>query len=66
MTNTIQKFKEQQNKALEACRNLLDFLKKGKTLGVSIDENLINKPLRAISEIDSKKLKVALVGGFSE
>lgn len=66
MTNTIQKFKEQQNKALEACRNLLDFLKKGKTLGVSIDENLINKLLRAISEIDSKKLKVALVGGFSE
>ncbi|WP_334092400.1 LeoA/HP0731 family dynamin-like GTPase [Helicobacter typhlonius] len=66
MTNTIQKFKEQQNKALEACRNLLDFLKKGKTLGVSIDENLINKLLRAISEIDSKKLKVALIGGFSE
>ncbi|MDE7316235.1 MAG: dynamin family protein [Helicobacter sp.] len=66
MTNTIQKFKEQQNKALEACRNLLDFLEKGKTLGVSIDENLINKLLRAISEIDSKKLKVALIGGFSE
>lgn len=66
MTNTIQSFKEQQSKALETCKNLLAFLEKGKEIEVFIDENLINKLLRAISEIDSKKLKVALVGGFSE
>lgn len=66
MTNTIQSFKEQQSKALETCKNLLAFLEKGKEIEVFIDENLINKLLRTISEIDSKKLKVALVGGFSE
>ena len=66
MTNTIQSFKEQQNRALETCKNLLAFLEKGKELGISIDENLINKLLKTINEIDSKKLKVALIGGFSE
>lgn len=66
MKNTVEVFKEQQGKALETCKNLLVFLEKGKGLGISIDENLINKLLKAISEIDSKKLKVALIGGFSE
>lgn len=66
MTSTIQEFKEQQSKALETCKNLLAFLEKGKELGISIDENFTNKLLRAISEINSKKLKIALIGGFSE
>ncbi|MDE5603403.1 MAG: dynamin family protein, partial [Helicobacter sp.] len=64
--NTIELFKEQQNKALEICKNLLAFLEKGKELGVSIDENFIKKLLKTIEEVDSKKLKVALIGGFSE
>ncbi len=66
MKNTLNEFKKEQNKEMEILSKLRKFLDVGEGLGVDIDISLKEKLNNAIDEVGTNKLKVALVGGFSE
>ena len=66
MEQTLDIFKQQQDKTVKLLSTLQNFLQKGETLGVKIDVSLINKLNVAIDDAQDGKLKVALIGGFSE
>lgn len=63
---TIKVFKSGQQKIVDLLEKTLFFLEEGNKFGVNIDESLIDKVKRGISETADEKLKVALIGGFSE
>lgn len=64
--NTLNEFKKQQSKEIEIICDLLNFLEMGENLGVEIDKRLKEKLLNTINEVKTEKLRVALIGGFSE
>ena len=66
MINTVNKFKEQQSNSVKVLESLKIYLENGEKIGVDIDDSLIKKLNNAINELETKKLKVALIGGFSE
>lgn len=66
MIETVGKFKEQQNNSVKVLESLKIYLENGEKIGVDIDDSLINKLNNAINDVETKKLKVALIGGFSE
>lgn len=47
-------------------QSLLDFINEGKLYGLEIEDSFINKIKTAINMVGNERLKVALVGGFSE
>lgn len=63
---TIEYFKQQQTRTVEILERLLGFLKDGQKFGIIPSEEIKDKIEIGIKEISSEKLKVALVGGFSE
>lgn len=66
MEKTLDTFKDQQARSLETLGRLLRFLDQGEGAGVPIDPSLKNKLRGAIDSVAGDKLKVALIGGFSE
>ena len=66
MDTTLELFKAQQERAAGMLRSLLSFLKEGEDLGVSMDDAFEKKLMNAINTVAGERLKVALVGGFSE
>ena len=66
MINTVNKFKEQQSNSVKVLESLKIYLENGEKIGVDIDDSLIKKLNNAINELETKKIKVALIGGFSE
>lgn len=66
MINTVNKFKEQQSNSVRVLESLKIYLENGEKIGVDIDDSLIKKLNNAINDVETKKLKVALIGGFSE
>lgn len=66
MENTLKTFKAQQASALTLLDRLQDFLEQGAQAGVPLDPNLSSKLQNAINSVSGEKLKVALIGGFSE
>ena len=66
MINTVNKFKEQQSNSVKVLESLKIYLENGEKIGVDIDDSLIKKLNNAINDVETKKLKVALIGGFSE
>ncbi|OBY88850.1 labile enterotoxin output A [Pseudomonas sp. AU11447] len=66
MENTLDTFKAQQARALDLLGKLQRFLGQGVEAGVSIDPVLSGKLQNAIDSVAGEKLKVALIGGFSE
>lgn len=66
MENTLDTFKTQQELALGLLGRLQHFLDQGVAAGVSIDPALDAKLKTAIASVTGEKLKVALIGGFSE
>lgn len=66
MIDTISKFKEQQSNSVKVLESLKTYLVNGEKIGVDIDDSLIKKLNNAINDVETKKLKVALIGGFSE
>ncbi|MEY4978994.1 MAG: hypothetical protein RLZZ352_1264 [Pseudomonadota bacterium] len=66
MENTLNIFKSQQERSVELLAKLLAFLDQGEAVGISIDPALKNKLKNAIDSVAGEKLKVALIGGFSE
>ncbi|UGS47698.1 50S ribosome-binding GTPase [Kosakonia cowanii] len=66
MNETLNTFNAQQTHALELLQKLEAFLQQGALAGVPIDPALSGKIHNAIASLADEKLKVALIGGFSE
>jgi labile enterotoxin output A len=66
MQNTIKEFEIKREKSLNLLKELKDFLIKGKKLDIEIEDKMLKKTESSLKEVESEKLKVALIGGFSE
>ncbi|OUM08753.1 labile enterotoxin output A [Pseudomonas syringae] len=66
MNSTLELFLNQNNKALALLGKLQVFLEQGLALGVNIDPTLLSKLEHASQNLADEKLKIALIGGFSE
>ncbi|WRB62156.1 50S ribosome-binding GTPase [Helicobacter pylori] len=66
MNETLKQFKEIHKRNQENLEKLLDFIKTGEKYGIEIEESFKAKINSAIQSTTDQKLKVALVGGFSE
>ncbi|WRB90520.1 50S ribosome-binding GTPase [Helicobacter pylori] len=66
MNETLKQFKANQKRNQENLKKLLDFIKTGEKYGIEIEESFKAKINSAIQSANDQKLKVALVGGFSE
>ena len=63
---TLKVFNKKKEDIFKMLSNLLSTLKEGKELGVDIEPEYITKIEKSIDENENKKLKVVLIGGFSE
>ncbi|MFP6225448.1 LeoA/HP0731 family dynamin-like GTPase [Helicobacter pylori] len=63
---TLEQFKKDQKRNQEILKKLLDFIHTGEKYGIHIEESLKDKIRNAMENVADQKLKVALVGGFSE
>ncbi|EMH18570.1 hypothetical protein HMPREF1415_01059 [Helicobacter pylori GAM254Ai] len=63
---TLEQFKRNQERNQEILQKLLDFVHTGEEYGIKVEESLKDKIRNAMENVASQKLKVALVGGFSE
>ncbi len=63
---TLEQFKKNQKRNQEILKKLLDFIQTGEKYGIHVEESLKNKIRNAMKDVAGQKLKVALVGGFSE
>ncbi|GAA8482640.1 50S ribosome-binding GTPase [Helicobacter pylori] len=66
MNEILKQFKENQKRNQEKLKKLLDFIHTGEKYGIEVEESLKNKIRNAMENVTDQKLKVALVGGFSE
>ncbi|GAA8676194.1 hypothetical protein HpBT339_05820 [Helicobacter pylori] len=66
MNRTLEQFKENQKRNQENLKILLDFIHTGEKYGIEAEEPLKEKIRNAMENVADQKLKVALVGGFSE
>ncbi|WP_187855000.1 LeoA/HP0731 family dynamin-like GTPase [Helicobacter pylori] len=66
MNETLEQFKRNQKRNQENLKKLLDFVQTGEKYGIKVEESLKDKIRNAIKNVADQKLKVALVGGFSE
>ncbi|GAA7644355.1 50S ribosome-binding GTPase [Helicobacter pylori] len=63
---TLGQFKKDQKRNQEILKKLLDFVHTGEKYGIKVEESLKDKIRNAMENVAGQKLKVALVGGFSE
>lgn len=63
---TLEQFKRNQKRNQEILKKLLDFVHTGEKYGIKVEESLKDKIRNAMENVADQKLKVALVGGFSE
>lgn len=63
---TLEQFKRNQKRNQEILQKLLDFVHTGEKYGIKVEESLKDKIRNAMENVAGQKLKVALVGGFSE
>lgn len=63
---TIEIFKAKQTKTIDILNRLREFLKEGAQFDLNLDNQFIEKIETAIETTKAQKLKVALIGGFSE
>ncbi|WP_120834022.1 LeoA/HP0731 family dynamin-like GTPase [Helicobacter pylori] len=66
MNETLEQFKRNQKRNQEILKKLLDFVQTGEKYGIQVEESLKDKIHNAMENVADQKLKVALVGGFSE
>ncbi|BAW53102.1 labile enterotoxin output A [Helicobacter pylori] len=66
MNETLKQFKENQKRNQENLEKLLDFIQTGEKYGIEIEESFKAKINSMIQSATDQKLRVALVGGFSE
>ncbi len=63
---TLEQFKRNQKRNQEILKKLLDFVHTGEKYGINIGDSFKDKIRNAMENVAGQKLKVALVGGFSE
>ncbi|WP_121053613.1 LeoA/HP0731 family dynamin-like GTPase [Helicobacter pylori] len=63
---TLEQFKRNQKRNQEILKKLLDFVHTGEKYGIKVEKSLKDKIRNAMENVAGQKLKVALVGGFSE
>ena len=66
MTSAIQSFEQQKQQALAILSNLSAFVQEGSSLGIQVHQDLVTKLEKSVRNATEQKLKVALIGGFSE
>lgn len=66
MKQTVESFQQHQAKTLTILQNLQAFLSQGEMFGIEADQRLKDKLAGAISDVQGGKLRIVLVGGFSE
>ncbi|MGE8452559.1 MAG: GTPase, partial [Pseudomonadales bacterium] len=66
MNNTLKKFKDQQAHMVQLLNELWAVVQQGEQAGMPKDPTLENKIQTALHSVSGDKLKVALIGGFSE
>ncbi len=66
MNNTLDHFKNQQEQMLQLLNELKEVMQQGEQAGMPHDPKLEDKIQGALRSVSGDKLKVALVGGFSE
>ncbi len=66
MNETLEQFKKDQKRNQENLKKLLDFIHTGEKYGIKVEDSLKDKIRNAMENVANQKLKVALVGGFSE
>lgn len=66
MIESVEIFKKQQNQIRILLIKLYRFIEKVNDYGLNKDKQLLEKLDKALKVADEKKLKVALIGGFSE
>ncbi len=66
MNEMLEQFKANQKRNQANLKKLLDFIHTGEKYGIHIEESLKDKIRNAMENVADQKLKVALVGGFSE
>ncbi|NHB17522.1 LeoA/HP0731 family dynamin-like GTPase [Helicobacter pylori] len=66
MNETLEQFKKNQERNQKNLKKLLDFIHTGEKYGIKVEESLKDKIHNAMKDVSGQKLKVALVGGFSE
>lgn len=66
MTRVIDSFEQQKQHALHVLFNLANFVKEGSELGIHLHPELNEKLQKSLGSASDEKLKVALIGGFSE
>ncbi|MGL2668288.1 LeoA/HP0731 family dynamin-like GTPase [Helicobacter pylori] len=63
---TLEQFKRNQKRNQEILKKLLDFVHTGEKYGINIEDSFKDKIRNAMENVAGQKLKVALVGDFSE
>ncbi len=66
MNETLEQFKRNQKRNQEILKKLLDFIHTGEKYGIKVEDSFKDKIHNAMENVADQKLKVALVGGFSE
>ncbi|WQX70241.1 50S ribosome-binding GTPase [Helicobacter pylori] len=66
MNETLEQFKKNQERNQKNLQKSLDFVHTGEEYGIKVEESLKDKIRNAMKDVSGQKLKVALVGGFSE
>ena len=66
MSETLKEYQIQQQRTLGLLSKLDIFLKEGSEFGLELPDDVKDKLSNAINNVKEDKLKIALVGGFSE
>lgn len=66
MSETIKTYQNKQQKMLSLLQKLENFISQGDEFGLNLDPSIRKKLASAINNVQESKLKIALVGGFSE
>lgn len=66
MQATLESFKVNQANVLKILEHLQEFLRQGDEFGLATDQAVNDKLANAIRNVSDDKLRVALIGGFSE
>ena len=66
MSSTIDDFIQKKQQALDVLGKLVEFIRQGEEVGMGIHPDLVNKVRKGLDDVQDEKLRVALIGGFSE
>lgn len=66
MSDTLKAYQSNQEKMVDILEKLNEFIKQGNRFGLSLPEEMYSKLANVSKDLRTEKLKIALVGGFSE